>query len=83
MFIPPEIEQYCIDLVNVHEGIIGKHLLLLMGSKFLNADSKRLRQVPAALALEGKIVEIEYLIPGRASQSLFLPKGTEVRSGKS
>ncbi len=79
MFIPPEVEEYAIHLIHTSGGIKGTDLVLKLGSRFLNADNKRLRLVPAALALDGKVMEIEYIIAGRPSQSLFLPKGTEIR----
>ena len=77
--IPEQVKNFCIEVVSVHKGIIGTHLVLLLGSKFLYLDNKMLRTVPAILSQEGKLVEIEYVIPGQPSQSLFLPVGTVVK----
>lgn len=79
MLIPPEIEAKALWLVKINKGMSGTSLVISLGSQFLHADPYQLRRVPAELALRGELVEIEYMIPGEASQSLFLPKGTEIR----
>jgi hypothetical protein len=79
--IPKEVEEYCLNIVTIHNGIKGAHLVLLMISNFIHMDSAMLRKTPAILSAEGKILEIEFIIPGQKSQSLFLPKDTVIHWG--
>lgn len=72
-------KEYALNVVKASQGITGTQLVLRLCSMFMNIDAAKLRSIPAELSMEGEIVEIEYIIPNKASQSFFLPKGTEIK----
>lgn len=76
--IPLEIRVRAIEIVVAHNGIVGTRLVQKLMSDFLTTDMDTLRKTPALLSKEGLLVEIEFIIPGQASQSFFLPIGTVV-----
>lgn len=75
-----EFILFLLDRTNT--GIIGTDLVMKLLSKYYNAPGDYLRRIPAIMSANGDIVEVEFVMPGRPSQSLFLPKGTIVNGVK-
>jgi len=75
-----EAHECAINLVRAHKGMRGSRLCAELTNRFPQLEGRVIKKIPATLTISGQLVEVEYLIPGEASESYFLPAGTEIRT---
>lgn len=73
------IQERIHQIIDGHSGIKASRLCAHLSTEYLELTKVEIKKTIITMIHSGELYEIEYTLPGYISESLLLPRGSEVK----